>query len=556
MTPLRSFLVLAYQSLLCTVPAWGQSPTWISHWDSENALPLQVGFKMAVAADGSVYCGGGQGTLGFDMDGNELFVLGYSDIVIAKLDDEGLTQWAITAGGDCSPFDSESASQVSLNESEDALYCSGWYQSFALFGDSFLYGGCTNELDLFIARYDTAGTFEWARGIRGYEVLPQKFLLDGADNVWLFGFSRVGSAVLQDNPQISTPEGAFLARYNSAGSIIGVEHIMGSGRVEDAEWLGTDILVGGSYGPQDSLWHTHLDAGQAESCGFVGIVGIDGSPVWLVELVSDSLAVVKQVAVAPNGDVVIAGVFRDSLQVVANTIHSNTPGESVGFLARFDADGSLQWAIPMTGSGFETIGDLQVDADDVAYVQGRIDGEMVIADVELTPRESRGMYLLKMSTAGECTAALLMGRVGLSGSGSVVPQDNALYVSWTYDSTMVVGDIIVEPGNIGVSDFFVAKFDSLSGYTAISALPLNEDGLLIFANPNNGLCTIDLPEHLRVTDDLMLSVFDRTGHLVQRVPMRYTNEGVALDIRAQAKGIYHVELGDGRQRYTGTIVFE
>ena len=41
-----------------------------------------------------------------------------------------------------------------------------------------------------------------------------------------------------------------------------------------------------------------------------------------------------------------------------------------------------------------------------------------------------------------------------------------------------------------------------------------------------------------------------------QLPLRYTNDGVALDIRAQAKGIYHVELGDGSQRYSGTIVFE
>jgi hypothetical protein len=80
--------------------------------------------------------------------------------------------------------------------------------------------------------------------------------------------------------------------------------------------------------------------------------------------------------------------------------------------------------------------------------------------------------------------------------------------------------------------------------------------LHIYANPNNGLCTIDLPEELRLTDDLMLSVFDNTGQLVQRVPLRYNEQGVRLDIRAQARGIYHVELGDGQQRYTGTIVFE
>jgi len=87
-------------------------------------------------------------------------------------------------------------------------------------------------------------------------------------------------------------------------------------------------------------------------------------------------------------------------------------------------------------------------------------------------------------------------------------------------------------------------------------LALEEGELHIYANPNKGMCMIDLPEQLRYTADLALLIYDQQGQLVQRVPMRYTTEGVALDISAQAKGIYHVELGDGKQRYTGTIVFE
>lgn len=75
-------------------------------------------------------------------------------------------------------------------------------------------------------------------------------------------------------------------------------------------------------------------------------------------------------------------------------------------------------------------------------------------------------------------------------------------------------------------------------------------------NPNNGLCTIDLPQSLRATDDLVLSVYDNTGQLVQRAPLEFTSTGLRLDVRAHTKGIYHVELGAGEQRYTGTIVFE
>jgi hypothetical protein len=96
----------------------------------------------------------------------------------------------------------------------------------------------------------------------------------------------------------------------------------------------------------------------------------------------------------------------------------------------------------------------------------------------------------------------------------------------------------------------------LSGFSGVQQMPLVDQGLHIYANPNNGLCTIDLPDALRPTNDLMLSIYDQQGQLVQRAPLTFLEDGIRLDIRAQAKGIYHVELGDGRQRYTGTIVFE
>lgn len=47
------------------------------------------------------------------------------------------------------------------------------------------------------------------------------------------------------------------------------------------------------------------------------------------------------------------------------------------------------------------------------------------------------------------------------------------------------------------------------------------------------------------------------GRLVDAVPLRLDRQGrVEVDIRAQAKGLYHLELLDGARRYIGKIVFE
>ncbi|MCO6481474.1 MAG: T9SS type A sorting domain-containing protein, partial [Flavobacteriales bacterium] len=73
---------------------------------------------------------------------------------------------------------------------------------------------------------------------------------------------------------------------------------------------------------------------------------------------------------------------------------------------------------------------------------------------------------------------------------------------------------------------------------------------------NNGTCTIELPEDLLYETDLVLRIMDLQGRLVQQSVLRMHEGTVQLDIRAQAKGTYVAEVGNGKVRYTGRIVFE
>jgi N-methylhydantoinase B/oxoprolinase/acetone carboxylase alpha subunit len=67
---------------------------------------------------------------------------------------------------------------------------------------------------------------------------------------------------------------------------------------------------------------------------------------------------------------------------------------------------------------------------------------------------------------------------------------------------------------------------------------------------------VELPNAITAGSDLVLTIFDAQGRVVQQAPLRMHQGTVELDIQAQAKGIYHVELQDGNRRYTGRIVFE
>ena len=135
------------------------------------------------------------------------------------------------------------------------------------------------------------------------------------------------------------------------------------------------------------------------------------------------------------------------------------------------------------------------------------------------------------------------GTGGLLSSIGVLPLDysGGLWCMSANDTVWWSGGPLGAPGicfNVGIAEH------------------LQTGTLRMAPNPTNGLCTIDLPQSLRATDGLVLSVYDNTGVLVQRTPLEFREQGVKLDVRAQAKGVYHVELSDGQQRYSGSIVFE
>jgi hypothetical protein len=177
---------------------------------------------------------------------------------------------------------------------------------------------------------------------------------------------------------------------------------------------------------------------------------------------------------------------------------------------------------------------------------------VMVGPMQALPAGESSSFLARFDTLGNCLSAFYFGP-SYADPGSIALSADDLLLSAEYSGNVPFGPVTLPAEN----SVMLAKLDTLTGYTGIGrAGVLLEEELLIYANPNNGLCTVQLPTHLRFTNGLLLSIFDQTGQLVQRVPVTLGNAGVQVDIRAEAKGIYHVELGDGQQRYTGRIVFE
>ncbi|MBM3404099.1 MAG: T9SS type A sorting domain-containing protein [Bacteroidetes bacterium] len=103
--------------------------------------------------------------------------------------------------------------------------------------------------------------------------------------------------------------------------------------------------------------------------------------------------------------------------------------------------------------------------------------------------------------------------------------------------------------------------DKLGELTDFSLFPpgfqdFAEDDLLIFPNPVRGVVNLQIPDELKGDKDLVLSIHDMMGKFVQKEKVENVHGILRIDIQAQAKGLYHVALSNGRKVYSGKIVFE
>jgi hypothetical protein len=53
-----------------------------------------------------------------------------------------------------------------------------------------------------------------------------------------------------------------------------------------------------------------------------------------------------------------------------------------------------------------------------------------------------------------------------------------------------------------------------------------------------------------------LTIFNSQGQVIEKAPIEITDERIALNIQAQAAGMYNVILTNGKKSYSGKIIFK
>jgi len=421
------------------------------------------------------------------------------------------------------------------------------------FGDTTLSG-----TPFFLAKYDTSGTLKWARTIgtagSGSET---SVAMDTSGNIFVTGGSD--GLLLVDTLVIYASY--FVVKYDESGNVKWVRDIApnhSSAGVQPSDIncdLSNNIYVTGFIlGDTTRFDSTHFLVPQAGGNMFLVKYDARGTVDWAMKSNNTKFASSSHIAFDAHNNIYMTGNFTDSVNIGGISLAGN--GTSSAFFAKFEPNGTTLWATASAGSGYSNGSDITLDKYGDMYGTGVSSHSTFFGNNLLI---DGGLFVVKYTPDGQCLFAVSAGSnpgdIQTWGRDLAVPDSNGIYVTGYMGGSADFGSIHLT-NNIGES-IFITK---LSPYTQSKVNQLSGEATTFslfqnFPDPFNPTTTIryQLPASAFVS----LDIFDLLGRLVKRVVSERQNAGthsVTFNGINLASGIYLYRLQAGRFNQTKKFI--
>jgi hypothetical protein len=510
-------------ALLLSLPLPLHAQQW--NWAASAGGGGNVDFCHGIATDsqGNAYWVGSlAGTVDF---GCGTITDGNSDVMgfIAKRGPDGACLWvrAITVG-----FNDAWAYGVAI-DAADRIYVTGSYNGNASFGDGVTLSSLGND-DIFLARYDTAGTCQWARraGSSGSSDEARGVAVSADGAVFIAGFSG-GTTIGFDD--ISIPNaGNFrqlvIARYDSTGTVQWARASTGNGQGKTCRAISVsgDRLfvtgqIGGSAASYDGLALTPAASG---AYLYVLATDLDGNGVWARSFGTGDHEGMG-ISADTLGNVFVAARMWGSLFLPDDTLTAVSSNDDI-LVMKLDEDGDLQWAQSTGSTQRDLAWDVEADGMGNVLVAAHFQQSIDFFGTPFTSLGGEDMLIAKLDGGGNVVWAARP-----SGFQRDIPlcihrqasTPNSIYFGGYYWGAITYGNTTID--DVGNGDaMLIAGVDTTFAVSAYSAgvCPGTCDGTAeVFTNGigplsflwNTGATTPVIEE--LCPDSYSVEVFDANG---------------------------------------------
>ena len=178
---------------------------------------------------------------------------------------------------------------------------------------------------------------------------------------------------------------------------------------------------------------------------------------WLQTIKGDQYEQISATAVAPCGDVYIAGFYQGSFSA-----YTATSAEDA-FVAKYSEDGQLKWLRNVSGSSTNRFNDIAIGNDNEIYLIGEFKGTIYNNSDSVTSQNQLDMLLTKMDSSG--TIQWLNSGAGIgyeSGNSISIASNGSLMITGYFEQGFRIDSLLLLA--IGLRDVFVGSVDPLDGH--------------------------------------------------------------------------------------------
>lgn len=352
---------------------------------------------ISVDSSGNIYAIGfyGAGTI-YNADGTTFGTLansGGGDVFVVKYNSSGTAQWATRIDGTLREYGNDIAVDSTGN-----VYVTGQYESNPLTiynADTSSFGTLTRSgtNDVFIVKYNTNGTAQWAARVGGTgEDGGYGICVDSSSNVYVTGYYITNSLTIYNANGTtfgtlanSGVADVFVVKYNSSGAaqwatrLCGTDNDYGYNIAADSNG---NVYVTGYYGfasltiyNADTTTFTTLPTASQRDC-FIVKYNTNGTGQWATRLSGSGTDWGNGVCVDSSNNVYITGYFENSQLIVYNTNASvftrvNNSGGADAFVVKYDTNGTPQWVNRIGGITHDIGYGITVDLSGNVSVTGK-----------------------------------------------------------------------------------------------------------------------------------------------------------------------------------------
>jgi hypothetical protein len=353
----------------------------------------QSPYGMAVDASGAVIIAGS--SLGKPSFGGASFeTLGEGDLFIAKYDTSGAHVWSKVFGD----AEAQQGRAVAV-DSAGNVFVTGFFSGTLSFSAGLTLTSAGLE-DIFLVKLDPSGNVLWAKGFGdGDSQLGNAVAVDAAGNVYVAG-SFEGTVDFGGGPVLADDEDGVLIKLDPSGIILWSFTFGGSGD-DSADSVaidpGGDVLLGGKFHYKVSIGGTPLDSNGGADMVAVKLTAA-GSPAWVKGFGSSESDYVGGIASDATGNVILAGLFGDSIDFGCGALEDQGPADL--FVAKLNPAGGCLWSKGFGEPNGQEDPRVAVDGAGNVLVTDEFVGTIDFGGAPVVTAEPTDILVLKLDPSG------------------------------------------------------------------------------------------------------------------------------------------------------------